>query len=153
MYSRSLAVSLLLLGILSLYTAPSTAWEFCGGTAVKVNTVKVEECPASEDTCQLKRATNQTIYITFTPLNDFKMLNLTVKAKVAVFDRDFPLSDGNVCHIGAHCPLESHNEQTIRVDVYLPEDYPMVRTSTEWNFLSADGNLQGCFKITFQIIR
>ncbi len=149
-------MSKLLFSLLLVYLTVQQcySWKSCGGVGVKINTFSLEGCSVSSDACQLKRASNQTMKITFTPLREFKILNLTVDAVVGIVHKEFPFVEGNICESSRNikCPLKDHFEQSMAASVYLPDKYPIIRITTTWKFLSSDGTLEGCFKEVFQVV-
>ena len=141
--------------LLSSLVANCSSWKTCGGKGVKIESFTLDGCSSASDVCQLKRSTNLTMSITFTPQKDFKMLNVTVSAKIAtVVHRDFPGPKNNICDLrNVICPMKQHLQQTLSFNIYLSDDYPLLRINTMWNFKSSSGVKEGCFEETFQVVK
>ena len=151
MYS-SLTISCVFI-MLSYFSLSIKGWDYCHGEGIKINSVYMKSCSPSASVCQLKEHANQTIYVTFTPLNPFKGLHVIVKATLApTIKRDFPLDNGNVCEQGARCPLKKGDEEHVHLSVYLMDGIANAYLHTKWQFLDEYNNTQGCFDQIFLVI-
>ena len=137
---------------LLLHTTVS-AWKYCGGHGVKINTVHLTNCPDDVEVCQLRRGVNETLTIQYTPLQDFANLTVIVNATVADISRYFPLEDGFVCDRGTRCPLKKGEEDEVHLSFFLKyNDYQDTRLLTKWHFLDYKSDVQACFNMQFQIV-
>ena len=148
-------VLLVTLVVFSSLLANCSSWKSCGGTGVKINSFSLDGCSGDSDVCQLKRSTNLTMAITFTPQKNFDVLNVTVDATLALVHKKFPGPKSDICsHRNISCPMKQYKKQTLVFNIYLPDSYPLfILVDTKWSIKSSGGRLEGCFKEIFQVVR
>nr|WJJ70412.1 venom protein U-MPTX.6-Mc26 [Megalopyge crispata] len=120
------------------------------------NSVEISDCPKSP--CLLKRGTNKSVSITFTPTKNIKDLIAHVEANIGGVVSPFPGFDGtSVCDKiqtedgqKASCPLKAGTRYVYKDSFQVFKSYPKVEPIVHWAL--QDGNKDVvCFEMPSRI--
>nr|XP_022919073.1 ecdysteroid-regulated 16 kDa protein [Onthophagus taurus] len=105
----------------------------CGSKMGKVDSISVTNCDADDDKCILRRNSNVTIQIQFTPQKDIKELKAIVHGVIMNAPIPFPLPNGNGCvDSGVTCPLTSGTSYNYFTTLPVLKEYPPVSVDVKF---------------------
>ncbi|CAG4961473.1 unnamed protein product [Colias eurytheme] len=105
-----------------LSSAHAKFYKDCGSKLATVQDVGITGCAPDAKECVLKRNTNATISIDFTPNMDVKAIDTVV-------------------HGGLTCPIKSGEKQAYRATLPVLKSYPKVKVDVKWELKSDEGDL------------
>ncbi|CAG2060281.1 unnamed protein product [Timema podura] len=97
-----------------------------GSKAGKFSSITVSGCTDQQPVCVLKRRTNTTIDITFTPFEDLKKVTTVVHGIVAGVPVPFNVPDPEACDTCLKCPLSANTSYDYRATLPIARFYPTV---------------------------
>merc|ERR1711974_104947 len=146
MYQAAI-VGLLVLAV--SVTADPVNFRDCGSTKGKIASLDVTNCPSLP--CPLKRSTNVTFTMQWTPSEDISAATNTVVAFLnGKIKTPFPLSDNDACH-DMTCPAKSGTSVTYKHTMYIQPLYPEINVLVNWEVLVGQ-EIATCFSIPVKIV-
>ncbi|KAJ2951718.1 hypothetical protein O0L34_g13882 [Tuta absoluta] len=131
-----LALAVLLAG------AEAKFYSDCGSKLASVQNVGVSGCAEDARECVLKRNTNTTITIEFTPSSDVKSIETEVHGIIMNLPVPFPLSQPDAClDNGLSCPLKGGEKALYRTSLPVLKSYPKVKVDVKWQLTTEEGDL------------
>ncbi|KAI5642869.1 ML domain-containing protein [Phthorimaea operculella] len=114
----------------------------CGSKLASIQNVGVSGCSDDAKECVLKRNTNASITIDFTPSNDVKSIETEVHGIIMNLPVPFPLSQPDACKDnGLTCPLKGGEKALYRTSLPVLKSYPKVKVDVKWQLTTDDGDL------------
>uniref|UniRef100_A0A7G3AGQ7 Putative ecdysteroid-regulated 16 kDa protein n=1 Tax=Lutzomyia longipalpis TaxID=7200 RepID=A0A7G3AGQ7_LUTLO len=113
----------------------------CGSKAGSFSKVEVTNCDPNHPPCILKRNTNATICIEFTPNVECGEITAVVHGDLMGVSVPFPISNPNACtSAGVDCPVKPGT--TYRYTATLPvlKSYPKVKVDVKWELKDSHNN-------------
>ena len=128
-------------------------WRECGTKHVKINDIEIEGCDGTP--CKIRKGTNITVTIKFTPDQSYKDLINMACADMQVACVSFVFPNARVCNdlVNATCPMEKKREYTEKVVFPMKEGFPTVRVSTRWTIDDPyrQDEMEACFMLDLDI--
>nr|CAD7592311.1 unnamed protein product [Timema genevievae] len=108
-----------------------------GSKAGKFSSITVSGCTDQQPVCVLKRRTNTTIDITFTPckycsIEDLKKVTTVVHGIVAGVPVLFNVPDPEACDTCLKCPLSANSSYDYRATLPIARFYPTIQLIVKW---------------------
>uniref|UniRef100_A0A6B2EAJ0 Putative major epididymal secretory protein he1 n=1 Tax=Phlebotomus kandelakii TaxID=1109342 RepID=A0A6B2EAJ0_9DIPT len=138
---------------LFLAIAQSVIIQNCGSKAGSFSKVEVTNCKIDDGApCVLKRNTNVTIMIEFTPDKECDELTAVVHGDLLGVDVPFPISNPNACQSsGVHCPVENGTTYSYTATLPVLKSYPKVKVNVKWELQDANKDDIVCVLIPAKI--
>ncbi|CAB3227876.1 unnamed protein product [Arctia plantaginis] len=135
-----------------LASANAKFWTDCGSKMGKVENVGVSGCSEDAKECVLKRNTNATISIDFTPSVEVKTLQTIVHGVIMNLPVPFPMPQPDACKDNnLVCPLPAGKEANYKTTMAVLKSYPKVKVDVKWELKSDDGEEFACIMIPARI--
>ncbi|KAL4715615.1 hypothetical protein ACJJTC_006194 [Scirpophaga incertulas] len=124
----------------------------CGSKLSQVESVGVNGCSDNAKECILKRNTNATISIVFTPTQDVKSLETEVHGVIMNLPVPFPLPQPDACKDnGLSCPLKANEQVSYKTSMQVLKSYPKVKVDVKWELKNENGDDVVCVLIPAKI--
>ncbi|KAJ0176290.1 hypothetical protein K1T71_008464 [Dendrolimus kikuchii] len=105
----------------------------CGSKLATVQSVGVSNCAETARDCILKRNTNVTISLEFTPKEDVSSLTTDVHGIIMNLPVPFPLPQPDACKgNGLTCPLKAGQKESYEATLQVLKSYPKVNVDVKW---------------------
>ncbi|KPI90959.1 PREDICTED: ecdysteroid-regulated 16 kDa protein-like [Papilio xuthus] len=105
----------------------------CGSNLSTLQKVEVSGCSDNAKECILKRNTNVTISLEFTPSKDIKNLETEVHGVIMNLPVPFPLPQPDACKdTGLRCPLKAGDVANYKSTLPVLKSYPKVKVDVKW---------------------
>ncbi|KAJ8719379.1 hypothetical protein PYW08_011554 [Mythimna loreyi] len=105
----------------------------CGSKQATVQNVQVSGCAEDARECVLKRNTNATFSIEFTPNKEVKGVQTVVHGVIMNLPVPFPLPQPDACKDnGLTCPLPAGQLASYHTTMPILKSYPKVRVEVKW---------------------
>ncbi|CAG9788268.1 unnamed protein product [Diatraea saccharalis] len=141
-----ITVSLLIAG------AQAKFYTDCGSKLATVQNVSVSGCEPNSKECILKRNSNATICIDFTPSLDVKDIETEVHGVIMNLPVPFPLPQPDACKDnGLSCPLKANQEAYYKTTLPVLKSYPKVKVDVKWELKTESGEDLVCILIPARI--
>nr|CAH7745146.1 unnamed protein product [Callosobruchus chinensis]CAH7753766.1 unnamed protein product [Callosobruchus chinensis] len=130
-----------------------TCWAYtdCGSEVGTIGDVKVSDC-VEPKRCILKRNTNVTLEITFTPKIDSDTLKAVVHGEILGVPMPFDLPNPDGCKdSGLTCPIKAGQTYTYTAALPISVNYPRVTVDVKWELQLSNGEDAVCAKIPAKI--
>ncbi|XP_045499950.1 ecdysteroid-regulated 16 kDa protein-like [Colias croceus] len=125
-----------------LSSAHAKFYKDCGSKLATVQDVGITGCAPDAKECVLKRNTNATISIDFTPNMDVKAIDTVVHGVIMNLPVPFPMPNPDACKDeGLTCPIKSGEKQAYRATLPVLKSYPKVKVDVKWELKSDEGDL------------
>lgn len=119
----------LFLAITLVFATPSD----CGSEVGTLTSIVVEGCKDEAPRCILKRNTNASIQITFSPKEDVEAVNAVVHGIILGVPAPFNLDNPDGCiDSGMECPLKAGQSYTYTAELPILKKYPRVTVDVKW---------------------
>ncbi|PZC80876.1 NPC intracellular cholesterol transporter 2 [Helicoverpa armigera] len=141
-------------------SAVATNVRQCPGKSIENLSDNVQLSPCQKPPCKLKKGTDQSITINFTPETDIKDVVNKVSADVAGINLPFVGVDGNsICDKiftesgeKASCPVKAGTKYTYKDSFPVYAFYPSLKVKVHWALSNADTKSDFmCFEVPAQI--
>ncbi|XP_065563740.1 MD-2-related lipid-recognition protein-like [Artemia franciscana] len=136
--------------ILRMYRPCGKAKTFGNG---QLSEIRINPCPEAlkNKPCVLKKDTNVSIEVDFTPNIKKKVVSLSSKAFWAnkLVDMPLPNMNSNGCNFTT-CPLENGKAATYAYNLNIAKSFPSRRYDVKWRFTGGGFNLCFLFPIVVQ---
>ncbi|XP_049875247.1 ecdysteroid-regulated 16 kDa protein-like [Pectinophora gossypiella] len=114
----------------------------CGSKLATVHSVGVSGCEENSKECVLKRNSNATISIEFTPSSPADNIETEVHGVIMNLPVPFPLPQPDACKDnGLVCPLKPGVKASYVATLPVLKSYPKVRVDVKWELKNDDGDL------------
>ncbi|CAH2229683.1 ecdysteroid-regulated 16 kDa protein [Pararge aegeria] len=124
----------------------------CGSKLSTVERVGVSGCSEDATECVLKRNSNVTISVDFTPTVDAKSLETVVHGVIMSLPVPFPLPQPDACKdCGLTCPIKAGNIANYKSTLPVLKSYPKVKVDVKWELQNAAGEDLVCVLIPARI--
>lgn len=124
----------------------------CGSKLATVINVGVNGCAEDATECVLKRNTNVTISVDFTPNKDIKKIETIVHGIIMNLPVPFPLPQPDACkNSGLTCPLKAGAEANYKASFPVLKSYPKVKVDVKWELKNENEEDLVCVTITAKI--
>ncbi|XP_052748863.1 ecdysteroid-regulated 16 kDa protein [Galleria mellonella] len=138
--------------IVLLASAQAKFYTDCGSPLASIESVEVSGCKDDAKECILRRNTNASISITFTPSKDIKSLVTEVHGVIMNLPVPFPLPQPNACQdTGLVCPLKAGTKASYKATLPVLKSYPKVKVDVKWELKTEDDEDVVCILITSRI--
>ncbi|CAH0726770.1 unnamed protein product, partial [Brenthis ino] len=135
-----------------LASAQAKFYTDCGSKLATVQSVDVSGCSQDAKECVLRRNTNATISVEFTPSVNVKALETVVHGVIMNLPVPFPLPQPDACKdSGLVCPLKAGDKQSYKTTMPILKSYPKVRVDVKWELQNEDGEDLACILIPARI--
>ncbi|NP_001093080.1 ecdysteroid-regulated 16 kDa protein-like [Bombyx mandarina] len=125
-----------------LASAEAKFFKDCGSKLATVHNVTVSGCEESSSHCILKRNTDATIGLQFTPLHNIDRINTEVHGVIMNIPIPFPLPESDACKDnGLTCPLKEGTLADYKATLPILKSYPKVTVEVKWELQSEHGDL------------
>ncbi|KAL0878740.1 hypothetical protein ABMA27_003788 [Loxostege sticticalis] len=125
-----------------LASAQAKFYTDCGSKLATVESVGVSGCADDAKECILKRNTNATITIDFTPSQDVSSIETEVHGVIMDLPVPFPISQPDACKgNGLSCPLKAGEKANYKTTLPVLKSYPKVRVTVKWELKNSAGDL------------
>ncbi|GLH14267.1 Ecdysteroid-regulated 16 kDa protein [Gryllus bimaculatus] len=139
-----------IVGVIFVATSYGFPVKDCGSKEGKL--AKVSLSCSGDTECILKRNSNVTITMQFTPLEDVKELTALVHGIIEGLPVPFPLPNPNACEdSGIQCPLKKGNVYNYSAHFFVKHSYPKVRVTVKWEMKDENKNDLLCLLIPARI--
>ncbi|XP_028165977.1 ecdysteroid-regulated 16 kDa protein [Ostrinia furnacalis] len=127
-------------------------FNFLGSKLATVESVGVSGCAEDAKECILKRNSNATITIDFTPSLDVKTIETEVHGVIMNLPVPFPLPQPDACKDnGLTCPLKAGEKANYRTTLPVLKSYPKVKVDVKWELKNESGEDLVCVLIPAKI--
>uniref|UniRef100_A0A1L8E2Z2 Putative major epididymal secretory protein he1 n=1 Tax=Nyssomyia neivai TaxID=330878 RepID=A0A1L8E2Z2_9DIPT len=110
----------------------------CGSKAGSFSKVEVTNCNPDQPPCILKRNTNATISIEFTPTIECSAITAVVHGDLMGVSVPFPISNPNACtSSGVDCPVKAGTKYLYTATLPVLKSYPKVKVDVKWELKNA----------------
>ncbi|CAG9123017.1 Ecdysteroid-regulated 16 kDa protein [Plutella xylostella] len=141
-----------LTAVLLLASAQAKFYKDCGSKLATVESVGVSGCAENAKECVLKRNSNATISIDFTPSTEVKSVEAVVHGIIMSLPVPFPLPQPDACKdSGISCPAPSGTKVSYRATLPVLKSYPKVTVEVKWELKTEDGEDLVCILIPAKI--
>ncbi|XP_050299588.1 ecdysteroid-regulated 16 kDa protein-like [Anthonomus grandis grandis] len=128
--------ALLFLAVISV----TLAWSDCGSVVGTLSDVQVNNCPPNARRCTLRRGSNATMTISFTPKEDSDTVKAVVHGVVMGAPVPFNLPNPNGCsESGIECPVKSGNVYKYFTNMPVLTSYPRMTVDIKWELQDSAG--------------
>ncbi|CAH2041704.1 unnamed protein product, partial [Iphiclides podalirius] len=128
--------------VVLLASAQAKFYTDCGSKLATIEKVGVSGCAETAKECILKRNSNATISIDFTPSLDVKSLETEVHGVIMNLPVPFPLPQPDACkNNGLTCPLKAGQKASYAATLPVLKSYPRVKVDVKWELKNDDGDL------------
>ncbi|KAF9420119.1 hypothetical protein HW555_003532 [Spodoptera exigua] len=104
-----------------------------GSATATIQNVAVTGCEENAKECILKRNTNATFSIDFTPVKEVKEIQTIVHGVIMNLPVPFPLPQPDACKDnGLTCPLPAGQPQKYHTTMPILKSYPKVKVDVKW---------------------
>ncbi|XP_053608717.1 ecdysteroid-regulated 16 kDa protein [Plodia interpunctella] len=135
-----------------LASAQAKFYTDCGSKLATVQGVGVSGCADDATECILKRNSNATISIQFTPSKDVKSLSTEVHGVIMNLPVPFPLPQPDACRDnGLACPLKAGQVAHYQTSLPVLKSYPKVKVDVKWELKNEDEEDLVCVMIPARI--
>ncbi|XP_075976958.1 ecdysteroid-regulated 16 kDa protein-like [Anticarsia gemmatalis] len=135
-----------------LASSQAKFWTDCGSKLASVQSVGVSGCAEDAKECVLKRNTNATISIDFTPSQDVKGLQTIVHGVIMNLPVPFPMPQPDACKDNnLSCPLPAGKEASYRTTMPVLKSYPKVKVDVKWELKNDEEEDLVCVMIPARI--
>ncbi|KAF9823401.1 hypothetical protein SFRURICE_006614 [Spodoptera frugiperda] len=121
--------------VLTVLAASANAkfYRDCGSAEATVQNVEVSGCAEDAKECILKRNTNATFSIEFTPISNVKEVQTIVHGVIMNLPVPFPLPQPDACKDNnLTCPLQAGKPVKYHTTMPILKSYPKVRVDVKW---------------------
>ncbi|XP_013136334.1 PREDICTED: ecdysteroid-regulated 16 kDa protein [Papilio polytes] len=119
--------------VLLLASVQAKFYTDCGSKLSTLQKVDVSGCTDNAKECILKRNTNVTISLEFTPTKDIKNLETEVHGVIMNLPVPFPLPQPDACKdTGLSCPLKAGEVANYKSTLPVLKSYPKVKVDVKW---------------------
>ncbi|XP_050344377.1 ecdysteroid-regulated 16 kDa protein-like [Nymphalis io] len=116
-----------------LASAQAKFYTDCGSKLATIQKVEISGCAEDAKECTLRRNTNVSISIDFTPSVDAKALETVVHGIIMNLPVPFPLPQPDACKdSGLVCPIKSGEKVSYRSTMPILKSYPKVKVGVKW---------------------
>ncbi|XP_077996672.1 NPC intracellular cholesterol transporter 2 homolog a-like [Glandiceps talaboti] len=141
---------LCIVGVSSMVVGGTIKFKDCGSKSGKAATVEVDPCP--QQPCVLKRGTNETVKITFTPNKAITAIKAVVHGIIADVPVPFPLPNPDGCKdSGLACPLTPNKSYTYVDVLEIKTIYPALQLTIKWELQDQNGDDIVCIEVPARI--
>ncbi|XP_062570737.1 NPC intracellular cholesterol transporter 2-like [Saccostrea cucullata] len=137
----------IILGILSFSLADNVKFKDCGSVSGKIESVDVKPCPS--EPCQLKKNSNVTISLDFTPSANSATFKTVVHGIIGGVPVPFPTSNGAV---NPPVPVQPNQKVTYTNSIFVEPAYPKISLLVKWEIQDASGKDFVCFVVPAMIV-
>ncbi|XP_041981412.1 ecdysteroid-regulated 16 kDa protein-like [Aricia agestis] len=121
------------LSVLLLASAQAKFYTDCGSKLATIDNVGVSGCAEDAKECVLKRNSNATISIDFTPSVEVDKLETEVHGIIMNLPVPFPLPQPDACHdSGLKCPIKAGTKAAYATTLPILKSYPKVKVEVKW---------------------
>ncbi|XP_047534102.1 ecdysteroid-regulated 16 kDa protein-like [Vanessa atalanta] len=122
-----------------LASAQAKFYTDCGSKLATIQKVEISGCAEEAKECILRRNTNVSIAIDFTPTVDAKNLETVVHGIIMNLPVPFPLPQPDACKdSGLVCPIKSGEKVSYRSSMPILKSYPKVKVGVKWEMKNDD---------------
>ncbi|EDV27931.1 expressed hypothetical protein [Trichoplax adhaerens] len=140
----------IILVISSCYALDNVRYRDCGSQVGKVKSLSINPCTSQP--CILKRGTNVTVTINFSPSESIKKIQAVVFGVLEGVPIPFPLPNPNGCsNSGVKCPLEKSAMYKYHSIIPVKKIYPAVTLIVRWELKNSAGKKVVCLDIPASI--
>ncbi|CAH4031672.1 ecdysteroid-regulated 16 kDa protein-like [Pieris brassicae] len=133
-------------------SAQAKFYSDCGSRLATIQNVGVSGCSMDAKSCILKRNTNVTINIDFTPSKAVTSVETVVHGIIMNLPVPFPISQPDACKgNGLTCPLKAGEKQAYKTTLAVLKAYPKVSVDVKWELKTEAGEELVCILIPAQI--
>ncbi|XP_022330589.2 NPC intracellular cholesterol transporter 2-like isoform X2 [Crassostrea virginica] len=133
--------------LFSVCFADNVKFKDCGSVMGKIETVDVNPCPS--EPCQLKRNTNVTITLDFTPNANSPTFKTVVHGIIGGVPVPFPTANGNV---NPPTPVQPNQKLTYTNSIFVEPSYPKISLLVKWEIQDSTGKDFVCFVVPAEIV-
>ncbi|XP_073249026.1 NPC intracellular cholesterol transporter 2-like [Porites lutea] len=126
----------------------------CGSQMSTLKEVDITPCPQATEKrpCQLKRGTEETIEVKFTPKENITAATTKVYGTVAGIRVPFSVDNPNACEDqGITCPMIAGKDYTFKTVLPIKSIYPSVDVIVQWEMQDQDKNMVYCWIVTAHV--
>ncbi|XP_034832814.1 ecdysteroid-regulated 16 kDa protein [Maniola jurtina] len=124
----------------------------CGSKLSSVQSVGVSGCLEDAKECVLKRNSNVTISVDFTPSVDIKSLETVVHGVIMNLPVPFPLPQPDACKdCGLTCPIKAGTKSSYKATFPILKSYPKVKVDVKWELQNGEDEDLVCVLIPARI--
>ncbi|KAG6455938.1 ecdysteroid-regulated 16 kDa protein [Manduca sexta] len=125
-----------------LVSAQAKFYTDCGSKLATVQSVGVSGCAENARECVLKRNSNVTISIDFTPTTDVSAITTEVHGVIMSLPVPFPLSQPDACKDnGLTCPIKAGVVANYKTTLPVLKSYPKVSVDVKWELKKDEEDL------------
>ncbi|XP_045451850.1 ecdysteroid-regulated 16 kDa protein-like [Melitaea cinxia] len=122
-----------------LASAQAKFYSDCGSKLATVQDVFFKDCAADAKECVIKRNSNLTVSIEFTPSVETKTLEAVVHGIIMNLPVPFPLPQPDACmDSGLVCPIKSGEKVTYKATMPVLKSYPKVKVDIKLELKNSD---------------
>lgn len=138
--------------IVLLASAQAKFYSDCGSKLATIDMVGVSGCAETAKECVLKRNTNISISLDFTPSKDVKAIEAEVHGVIMNLPVPFPLPQPDACkNNGLTCPLKAGQKASYVATLPVLKSYPKVKVDVKWELKNEDDENLVCVLIPSKI--
>ncbi|XP_068629124.1 ecdysteroid-regulated 16 kDa protein-like [Battus philenor] len=135
-----------------LASAQGKFYSDCGSKLATIQKVAVSGCSENAKECILKRNTNVTINLEFTPEKDIKSVETEVHGVIMNLPVPFPLPQPDACKdTGLTCPLKAGQSVSYKSTLPVLKSYPKVTVDVKWELKNENDEDLICILIPAKI--
>ncbi|KAJ7365560.1 Phosphatidylglycerol/phosphatidylinositol transfer protein [Desmophyllum pertusum] len=152
--TKSLILSSFVLCFLALASSTHVDFEDCGKGKATSTIAFVDITPCDKQPCTLKRGTEETMEVQFTPHKAITAAKTIVHGKLPYLpvQLPFPVDNPDACKDqGIECPMAAGKTYTFKTVLPIKSMYPTTPVIVTWEMKDQDNNLVYCWQIAAQI--
>ncbi|XP_059045099.1 ecdysteroid-regulated 16 kDa protein [Achroia grisella] len=135
-----------------LASAQAKFYTDCGSPLASIEKIEVSGCNDDAKECVLRRNTNVTISIEFTPSKDIDSLVTEVHGVIMNLPVPFPLPQPNACQdTGLKCPLKAGTKVSYKATLPVLKSYPKVKVDVKWELKTEEDEDVVCILLSSRI--
>ncbi|CAH1637067.1 unnamed protein product [Spodoptera littoralis] len=124
----------------------------CGSAQASVQSVQVSGCTEAAKECILKRNTNATFSIEFTPMSSVTEVQAIVHGVIMNLPVPFPLPQPDACKDnGLTCPLPAGKPVKYQTTMPILKSYPKVKVDVKWELKDENSEDLVCVMIAARL--
>ncbi|KAI2805325.1 Phosphatidylglycerol/phosphatidylinositol transfer protein [Blomia tropicalis] len=154
MNQNTFLFSFLLLPFLYGGSVNGKLFQTCTSSHGQINSITVSECQNTDSVCLLKRDTNVSISIQFTPTYNASSVQVVIKGEIGGVPIPFVVKPSEACtNYGLVCPLKVNQMETFKLELPIKSIYPTIGVTIIINLMDETNNSVSCLKFKAKIVK
>ncbi|KAL9952184.1 hypothetical protein ACROYT_G039399 [Oculina patagonica] len=151
--AKSLILSIFVLSFLALSSGTHVKFMDCGKEEATSTISFVDIDPCVKQPCELKKGSEETIQVQFTPKNNITGATTKVHGKVGPVFVPFPVDQPDACKDqGITCPMTAGKTYTFKTVLPIKPAYPAIQVIVKWEMYDQSNKMVYCWEVAAQIV-